>query len=106
MHTNGPHRATKSSKLPVFGFCVRLTTLFSVTYGRRQRAIKVPMSHSPRDRPSCVGAIDTRSISEIFEGEHRMKFLKIAVAVGVVALFTSPSLKADSVLFDFNSLAN
>ncbi|HWW17156.1 MAG TPA: PEP-CTERM sorting domain-containing protein [Candidatus Saccharimonadales bacterium] len=35
-----------------------------------------------------------------------MKFLKIAVAVGAVALFTSPSLKADSVLFDFNSLAN
>jgi hypothetical protein len=35
-----------------------------------------------------------------------MRFLKIAVAVGAVVLFTSPSLKADSVLFDFNSLAN
>jgi hypothetical protein len=35
-----------------------------------------------------------------------MKFVKLAVIVGAGALLTSPSLRADSVVFDFNSLAN
>jgi hypothetical protein len=35
-----------------------------------------------------------------------MKFSKLAMIVGAVAFFTSPSLKADTVTFDFNSLAN
>ena len=35
-----------------------------------------------------------------------MKFSKLAMIVGAVAFFTSPSLKADTVTFDFNSLAS
>jgi hypothetical protein len=35
-----------------------------------------------------------------------MKFLKLAMIVGAVALLMSPSLKADTVVFNFNSLAN
>src|SRR5712691_2409395 len=35
-----------------------------------------------------------------------MKFLKLATIVGAAALLISPSLKADTVLFNFNSLAN
>jgi len=35
-----------------------------------------------------------------------MKFVKLAVMVGAGALLASPSLRADSVVFDFNSLAN
>jgi PEP-CTERM motif len=35
-----------------------------------------------------------------------MRFLKLAMIVGLVALLMSPALKADTVLFTFNSLAN
>jgi hypothetical protein len=35
-----------------------------------------------------------------------MKFLKMTVTIVAVAFFLSPSLKADSVVFDFNTLGN
>ena len=47
--------------------------------------------------------IGHRSPSEAFRGERKMKFLKVVMLVGAVALFMSPTLKAGTVTIDFGS---